>query len=66
MTIDLRLPLGALFIAIGLVMVIFGLTSDPALYERSLGINVNLWWGLVQIAFGALMLGFAVYARRRG
>jgi hypothetical protein len=66
MTIDLRLPLGALFIAIGLVMVIFGLTSDPALYERSLGINVNLWWGLVQIAFGALMLGFAVYAPRRG
>jgi hypothetical protein len=34
----------------------FGFFSDPAIYQRSLGIDVNLWWGLVLLAFGALML----------
>jgi hypothetical protein len=29
---------------------------DPAMYDRSLGININLWWGLVMLIFGALML----------
>jgi hypothetical protein len=24
--------------------------------EHSLGININLWWGLVMLAFGILML----------
>ena len=66
MNIDLRLPLGALFLAIGFVMVLFGTTSDPAVYDRSLGINVNLWWGAVEMLFGALMLLLAMRARRRG
>jgi len=26
--------------------------------QRSLGINVNLWWGAVLLVFGALMLLF--------
>ena len=41
------------------VLVIYGLVSDPAIYQKSLGINVNLWWGIVLVMFGMLMLVFA-------
>jgi len=56
MGIDIRLPIGMLFTAIGLILSIFGAVSDPALYERSLGINVNLWWGIGLLVFGMIML----------
>ena len=64
MTLDLRLPIGLMFAIFGVMLVIFGLVSDTAIYARSLGINVNLWWGVVLLAFGLAMLGFALRARR--
>ena len=64
MTLDLRLPIGLMFAIFGVMLVIFGLVSDTAIYARSLGINVNLWWGLVLLIFGLGMLGFALRARR--
>lgn len=56
MKLDVRLPIGGMFALIGAIITVYGLFSDPAIYERSLGINVNLWWGLVMFAFGAFML----------
>ncbi len=56
MKLDVRLPIGAMFTLVGAIVTIYGLFSDPALYERSLGININFWWGLVMFAFGAFML----------
>jgi hypothetical protein len=56
MKLDLRLPIGLMFSIIGALLTVFGLASDPAIYERSLGINVNLWWGMVLVAFGLVML----------
>jgi hypothetical protein len=58
MDLDLRVPIGLFFISVGLIMAIFGLTSDPAIYQKSLGINVNLDWGIVELIFGSLMLAF--------
>jgi hypothetical protein len=60
MGLDIRYPIGLMFGIIGLVMVVYGLVtgSDP-MYQRSLGINVNVWWGAVLLVFGALMLFFA-------
>ncbi len=60
MGLDIRYPIGLMFGIIGLVMVLYGLLtgSDP-MYQRSLGINVNVWWGAVLLVFGALMLYFA-------
>ena len=60
MGLDIRWPIGLMFSIIGLVMVVYGLLtgSDP-MYQRSLGINVNLWWGAVLLVFGGLMLFFA-------
>jgi hypothetical protein len=61
MRLDVRIPIGGMFTLIGTIITIYGLVSDKELYERSLGININLWWGLVMFAFGAFML---IMARR--
>jgi len=63
MNLDLRLPIGLMFSIFGVMLVAYGLISDTAIYARSLGINVNLWWGVVLLAFGLVMLGFALRAR---
>jgi hypothetical protein len=62
MGIDIRLPLGALFSLLGLILIVYGGISDPTRYQQSLGINVNVDWGIVLLAFGLLMLFLA----RRG
>ena len=56
MGLDIRLPMGLLFSILGALLTAYGFVSDAAVYRRSLGINVNLWWGLVLLAFGVLML----------
>ena len=66
MELDIRIPIGLLFLSIGGLLTAYGLASDPAIYAaRSLGLNVNLGWGLVLAGFGAVMLLFAWAARRR-
>ncbi|MGD0938063.1 MAG: hypothetical protein ABR905_00020 [Terracidiphilus sp.] len=58
MILDLRIPLGLMFTLVGMILTLFGLKTngDAALYARCLGINANLWWGLVLLAFGLMML----------
>jgi hypothetical protein len=56
MNLDLRLPIGLMFSLFGAILVVYGFVSDAAIYQRSLGINVNLWWGMVLLAFGLVML----------
>ncbi len=65
MGLDIRLPIGMMFTLIGGLMAIYGLCtgSDTAMYHASLGTNINLWWGLILLAFGAIMLGFALATR---
>ena len=62
MNFDLRLPIGALFTLYGALLTLYGAFGDKAQYARSLGLNVNLIWGLVLLAFGLAML----IARARG
>ena len=64
MQLDIRLPMGLLFLILGVILVGYGLTSDPAIYvEHSLGQNVNLVWGGIFAAFGAVMLWLAKRGR---
>ena len=65
MTLDLRLPIGLMFTIFGVILTGYGLVSDRAIYARSLGVNVNLWWGLVLLVFGAVMLTFALRAAKQ-
>jgi len=64
MKLDLRLPMGLMFTIFGVMLTLYGFAADPAIYARSLGININLWWGLVLLVFGLVMLGFALRAQR--
>jgi hypothetical protein len=67
MKLDLRLPMGLMFTIFGALLTVFGFISDDAIYARSLGINVNLWWGLVLLAFGLVLLWLALRAgQKRG
>ena len=65
MNFDLRLPIGLIFSLFGIMLTVYGLTSDPAIYKHSLDINVNLDWGLVLLAFGASLLTLAIRARQK-
>ena len=56
MRIDIRLPIGVLFTVLGALLAAFGAVSDPAIYARSLGYNVNLWWGISLFCFGLVLL----------
>jgi hypothetical protein len=56
MNLDVRTPAGIMFVILGAVLTIYGLVSDPSLYQRSLGINVNLVWGVIMAVFGVALL----------
>ncbi len=63
---DLRLPIGILFTIYGVMLAGYGLfTQGDEIYKKSLGLNVNLWWGLALLVFGALMLVFALRGRKK-
>jgi hypothetical protein len=66
MDFDIRIPIGLLFAALGLLLVVYGLVGDPAIYRaHSLGVNVNLAWGAVMLVFGAANLALAALLRPR-
>lgn len=55
MQLDIRLPIGLMFTVLGLLLFVAGLIQDQSVFQRSLGLNVNLWWGLVMLVFGVVM-----------
>ncbi len=61
MGLDLRWPIGIMFSLLGAMMVIYGIftSSNEEMYKHSLGININLIWGLVLLLFGVIMFIFA-------
>ena len=58
MGLDLRIPIGSLFLIIGLLLAGYGWTVS--------GVPVDRWWGLVMAAFGAVMLYLSRRGRRSG
>lgn len=67
MGLDLRFPIGLMFSLLGALLSIYGFAteSDSAMYEHSLGLNVNLWWGIVLFVFGMIMLFFALRSSKK-
>lgn len=64
--LDIRMPIGGLFVVLGLMIGGYGVATagDAGHYAKSLSINVNLWWGLVMLGFGLIMLMAAVRTHR--
>jgi hypothetical protein len=54
--LDIRAPIGGLFTLLGLMLAGYGLVGSD---RAASGTNVNLWWGVVMIVFGLLMLYLA-------
>lgn len=65
MRLDIRLPVGLFFSAIGVILATFGLLGPKDIYTRSLGLNVNLAWGGALVLFGGAMIALAL-GRKRG
>jgi drug/metabolite transporter (DMT)-like permease len=67
MGLDIRWPIGLMFSLVGVLLVAFGAAnSNSDMYkETSLGININLIWGVVLLVFGALMLFGAIRGRKK-
>ncbi|MGA2569740.1 MAG: hypothetical protein ABSF23_04410 [Terracidiphilus sp.] len=55
---DARVSMGMLFTLIGTVLMAFGLATrgHAEIYAASLGVDANLWWGLVLLAFGIVVM----------
>jgi hypothetical protein len=69
MRLDVRVPAGLMLTTMGVLLAGYGLLGDQSIYVRSLGINVNLIWGLALIGAGACLLALSrrrVAAHRRG
>ena len=64
--LDLRMLIGVVLTALGLLIGGYGIATngDAALYASSLDLNINLWWGLVMLVFGVLMMLVARRAHR--
>ena len=64
----MRLPIGLMFAIYGALLAGYGLVSTDEIYQRSLGVNVNLQWGSVLLGFGLVLLwfGFRAGGKKRG
>jgi len=54
--LDLKLPIGSLLCFYGLLLSLYGLLTKPQMYQRSLGININLIWGILMLIVGGAFL----------
>ena len=61
--LDLKLPIGWLISAYGVLLTAYGLLTKKEMYAISLGINLNLTWGLLMIAIGGAFL-LAAFLKR--
>jgi len=64
MNLDIRLPIGILFSLLGAILASYGFLGDALRNEQSLGVNLNLGWGLVLLVFGLVMFVFGGRAMR--
>jgi uncharacterized membrane protein len=61
--LDLRIPSGWFFTLLGFILLGLGIFAPEARAQLTTA-NVDLYCGLVMIAFGAVLLGLAWRARR--
>ena len=67
MGFDIRMPIGMLFSLFGILLLGYGAaTNGSAMYEEhSLGVNMNVWWGVVLLVFGLVMLALTRLRRKK-
>lgn len=63
--IDLKLPLGCLLMFYGIVLGIYGMITDSAFYQKSLGVDINLDWGALMLLVGLILIGAYYFSNRK-
>jgi uncharacterized membrane protein len=65
MGLDIRMPIGIIFSIYGIVLIVYGALADASIFQqKSLGVNIDLWWGLAMLVFGLFMGALAFRASR--
>ncbi|MFZ0964465.1 MAG: hypothetical protein WAO35_26675 [Terriglobia bacterium] len=65
MGLDIRWPIGIIFSIYGAILMVYGLVADVSIFqEKSLGVNIDLWWGVAMLVFGLFMGALALRASR--
>ena len=57
--------ISALILIFGITLVLAGMLTPGQQTEGDLGFNVNLWWGLVMVVSGCVILGLTLASPRR-
>jgi hypothetical protein len=57
--------IAAVVLIFGTILVLYSILGPASQTQKSLGINLNLWWGLFVVAFGCLVLGLSWASPRR-
>ena len=66
MNLDLRIPMGLMFLIVGAILSVYGLaTMGSPIYAKSVGMNINLVWGIVMLVFGGAMFLLGQRSQRR-
>jgi uncharacterized membrane protein HdeD (DUF308 family) len=66
MGLDIRWPIGIIFSVYGVVLLLYGAVADASIFrEKSLGVNIDLWWGVAMLVFGVFMGALAFRTSRR-
>jgi uncharacterized membrane protein HdeD (DUF308 family) len=66
MGLDIRWPIGIIFSVYGVVLLLYGAIAEASIFqEKSLGVNIDLWWGMAMLVFGVFMGALAFRASRR-
>jgi cytochrome c biogenesis protein CcdA len=65
--VDIRIPIGLMFSIMGVLISGFGIftTSNTEMYQKSLGINVNIIMGIIMLTFGLIMLYFSFRKKKK-
>ncbi|MCF8225160.1 MAG: hypothetical protein K9J30_04700 [Bacteroidales bacterium] len=66
MGLDIKIPIGAMFLLLGIILTIFGLaTLHDEMYSISIGKNINLISGIGMVIFGSFMLLVSDLVRKK-
>jgi hypothetical protein len=64
--LDLKLPIGWLLSAYGVLLTVYGLVTKKEMYAISLGLNLNLVWGIFMLVIGGGFLLTAFLKKGKG
>jgi len=64
MQLDIRLPIGLLFVILGTLLAGYGLFPRDTLSGTDVGLRLDAGWGGILVLFGVTMLLLSLRARR--